>query len=265
MSIYAIDDLRSAFRNLGGWSYLAAKRIQLENRRTLIGTTWVVLSFGIVATGIGALMSQLQNRPMDEHVTYVVFSFAIWNFIQNSVVAGCNVMVTAKPYLLQMRTARTVFPLSLTLRNLYLLGLNLLTAAVVAAVFGWRPGAEALWAIPALSLLVLLGFFASVFLGIVCARLRDLTRLVEAIMRFAFFFTPVIWVAGTRDAAASGLLSLLMTWNPLAYLISAMRDGMLGARPEAIDWYVMAGLTAAAAVCAFAALQFMGRRVTYWL
>jgi ABC-2 type transport system permease protein len=263
--MYAINDLRAAFGNLSGWSYLAAKRIQLENRRTRLGSLWIILSFGLTAAGIGLLMSQLQGRVISTHVPYVMFGFAAWNFIQTSITAGCSVMVTSKPYLLQMKTARSVFPLSLAVRNSYLLGLQTITAAAVSATLGWRPTLDVLWIFPAMALYVVLAFSVGLMLGLVCARLRDLARLIEAAMRLAFFFTPVIWIAGTRDAAASGFLHFLMTWNPLAYVLQTFRAGLLGTAPEALDWYVTGVLAGVSVLFAAAALQMMGRRVTYWL
>lgn len=265
MSLYAIEDVRAAFRNFGGWSYLAAKRIQFENRRTLLGTAWVVLSFALTAAGIGVLMAQLQARAVSEHVPYVMFGFAAWTFLLNSITGGCTVMVNAKPYLLQMQISRTVFPLSLTLRNLYLLMTHLLTAVIVSFLWGWRPSMDALWALPGLFLLTTIGFSAALFFGLVCSRVRDLTRLIEAVMRFAFFFTPIIWVSGTRDAESGGLLSFLMTWNPLTYLLEIIRDGMLGAAPDVLAWQVALAITVSAAVLSFVVLQLLGRRVTYWL
>jgi homopolymeric O-antigen transport system permease protein len=263
--MYAISDLRAALTNFGGWSYLAAKRIQLENRRTLLGSFWIILSFALTAAGIGFLMSQLQGRAISTHVPYVMFGFAAWNFIQTSVTAGCNVMVTSKPYLLQMKTARSVFPLSLTVRNSYFLLLHSITAAVISAALGWRPSLDVFWVLPAIALYMILGFSVGLTFGLVCSRLRDLGRLIEATMRLAFFFTPVIWIIGTRDAGASGFLNFLITWNPLSYVLQTFRNGLLGIPPSALDWGVTSALAGVSILLAAAALQTMGRRVTYWL
>lgn len=266
MSMYAINDLRAAFGNLSGWSYLAAKRIQLENRRTWIGTAWVVLAFGLTSAGIGVIMAQLQGLSFMVHVPYVMFGFAAWNFIQNSVIAGCNVMVNAKPYLLQMKTARSVFPLSLTLRNLYLLILHALTAFTVSAVIGWRPTFDGFWALGAIVLYLPFGFAVGLMLGLVCARFRDIARLVESVMRLAFFFTPVIWVFGTRNSDDSeGVLAFLMKWNPFTYMLQTFRSGLIGEAPRLLDWAVTAGAASISAIIAVIALQALGRRVTYWL
>ena len=265
MSMYAFEDLREAFSNLRGWSYLAVKRIQLEHRRTWIGSAWIVLAFAITSAGIGALLAQLQGRPMTEHVPYVMFGFAAWNFISASITGGCAVMVNAKPFLLQMPTPRSVFVLSATLRNLYLLLIQLFTAACVSLLFGWRPDISNLWVVPAVLIYILAAFGTVTFLGLVCARARDLGQLVESVMRLSFFFTPIIWAPGARLAGDGGLISFMMTWNPFTYVLLAFRDGLLGQSPDPLNWAIMLALTAVLLLVGLIALQTAGRRVTYWL
>lgn len=265
MSMYAAADLGRAFSNLRGWSYLASKQIQLEHRRTWIGSAWVIVTFALTSVGIGVLMSQLQGRPYVDHVPYVVFGFAAWNFISSTVTAGANVMVNAKPYLLQMPTPRSVFVLSLVLRNLYLLGLQVATAALVALGLGWRPEMSALVAIPAIMLYAYTAFWAALSLGLICARFRDLTRLIEAVMRLSFFFTPIIWRADSARGEAGGFMGLLVDWNPFSYVLRVLRDPLLGDGVAANDWIVLAALAALATAVGFAMLNAFGKRVTYWL
>lgn len=265
MSMYAIDDLGRAFSNLRGWSYLASKQLQLEHRRTWIGSTWIVLAFALTSLGIGILMSQLQGRAISEHVPYVMFGFAGWNFISAAVIGGCNIMVNSKPYLLQMPTPRSVFVLSMILRNFYLLILQLLTAASVAFALGWRPDLNVFWAAPAIVVYAFTGFWVALLLGMICARFRDLSRLIESVMRLAFFFTPIIWQADSGRGQAEGFMGFLMTWNPFTYVLLAFRDGLLGLEPQPVNWIVSGAIALTAGLAGFIALNALGRRVTYWL
>jgi ABC-2 type transport system permease protein len=98
--MYAIRDLIAASQNMRSWAYLALKRVQLENRGTLLGSFWVVLAFGATSTGIAVLIAQLPGQPLSRHVPHVMFGFAGWIFISNSILGGCNVLVQAKPDLL---------------------------------------------------------------------------------------------------------------------------------------------------------------------
>ena len=265
MSMYAIKDLSSAPSNLRGWSYLASKQLQLEHRRTWVGSAWIVLAFALTSAGIGALMAQLQGRPLTEHVPYVMFGFAAWNFISSAVTGGTNVMVNAKPYLLQMRVSRSVFVLSATLRNTYLLFIQLFTAAVVSTFFGWRPDPANLWVVPAIAIYILAAFGTMTVLGLICARIRDLARLIEAVMRMSFFFTPIIWTPGTREMGDGSIIRFMMDWNPFTHVLLAFRDPLLANRLDPINWGVLLALTVLLLLGALITLQTAGRRVTYWL
>lgn len=266
MSMYAVKDLTSALSNLRGWSYLASKQLQLEHRRTWIGSAWIVLAFALTSAGIGALMGQLQGRPLTEHIPYVMFGFAAWNFIASSITGGTGVMVNAKPYLLQMPVSRSVFVLSATLRNTYLLFIQLLTAAGVSAFFGWRPEISNLWAIPAIAVYILAAFGTMTLLGLICARMRDLARLIEAVMRLSFFFTPIIWTPGARQLeGGASLIGFLMDYNPFTHVLLALRDPLLGNRLDPVNWAVLLALTVLLLVSGLIALQTSGRRVAYWL
>jgi ABC-type polysaccharide/polyol phosphate export permease len=263
--MYAMADVGAALSNLRGWSYLASKQIQLEHRRTWIGSGWIVIAFALTSAGIGVLMAQLQGRPITQHVPYVMFGFAAWNFISSAVTGGCNVMVNAKPYLLQMRTPRSVFVLSMTLRNFYLLIIQLATATVVSLLLGWRPDLAAFWVLPAILVYAIAGFGTATFLGLVGARFRDISRLVEAVMRLTFFFTPIIWTADSGRGGAGGLIGFLMDWNPFTYVLETFRSGLLGEQPGLLNWAVTLGISGALLVAGLIALQVSGRRVTYWL
>lgn len=263
--MYAISDLGRAFSNLRGWSYLARKRMQLEHRRTWIGSAWIVLTFVLTSFGIGLLMSQLQARPFEDHVPYVMFGFAAFNFISAAVTGGANVMINSKPYLLQMPTPRSVFVLSMVLKNFYTLLLQFLGACVVSAALGWRPDIFVLWLLPAIAVYAFTAFWVAMTLGLLCARLRDLGRAIEAVMRLTFFFTPIIWHAESARGSSSGVVGFIMEWNPFAYVLLAFRDGLLGKAPDPVNWLVLLSISAFVTLIGFFALNVFGRRVTYWL
>jgi len=265
MSLYVLDDVGAALSNFRGWSYLARKQIELEHRRTWIGSAWIMLAFGMTSAGIGVLMSELQGLSFQTHVPYVLFGFVAWNFISTAVTGGCNTIINAKSYLLQMPTARSVFVMSAVLRNFYLMLIQLFTSLLIAAAFGWRPNMLALMVIPAMTLFFFAAFGSAMLLGLICARFRDLGRLIEAAMRLSFFFTPIIWTAESGRGTIGGLIGAIMTWNPFAYILRIFRDGLLGFTPDPIAWAVTAAISVVLLGGGVIALQLAGRRVTYWL
>jgi len=266
MAGFAVQDFVSALKNVQCWAFLATKQIQFEYRRSLAGSLWIVLAFALTAGGIGSIMAQLQGIPIVDHVPYVMFGFAAWNFILGMVQGGCGVFVNAKPYLLQMPIQRSVFVLSLTLRNLYLLVIHLGTSVVLAAILGWVPTLQALWVVPAIVVFIFAGIGTALVLGHLCARVPDLAQFIGAIMRLAFFFVPIIWIADVPGRGQiGGFVGILMRWNPFTHVLSTFRDGLLGYGPDLVSWIVLLSCAVGLLVLGAIILQLMGRRLTYWL
>ncbi|MCC5981547.1 MAG: ABC transporter permease [Oceanicaulis sp.] len=262
---FAWSDMAAAFPRLRIWAYLAFKQIQFEHRRSVLGSAWIVLSYAITAAGIGFLMSQLQGRPVEVHVPHVMFGLAIWNFISGATIAGADIMVTSRSYLLQMNLPRSLFVLSMLLRLSYLLGIQLVTAFVICLFFGWRPTLEIVWIFPAFAVYLAAGFGTALTLGMVAARFRDISTLVGSCMRLIFFFTPIIWAVGTARDQAEGFIGFLVRWNPFSYVLNTLRDGLVGLPPDPLNWTVTLAITALVLFTGILALDRMGRRVTYWL
>lgn len=268
--MYALKDLQATFHGFDRWGYIGLKRLQIEYRRAFIGSLWIVLGFAGTSLGIGYLLATLLNVPPSIHVPYVAFGLAIWNFISNAVTAGCGVFVVNRALLLQSPAPRGGFVLAMLSRMFALLVSNLLTAAGIAAAFGWRPTIAAIEAVPALLILLTTAYGVIMLLGLVCTRLPDLDELIASIMRLAFFLTPVIWTLDRRrlqlDTSENlGFLALVYTYNPFSYFLDLMRSPLLGEEQYLINWWVSGALCAGLLITAFFALQFFGKRVAFWV
>jgi ABC-2 type transport system permease protein len=272
--MYVIDDFAASTRTLQSWAYFGLKKLQLENRRTWLGSGWIFASFAFSAIGIGLLMSELQGLDFREHVRYVALGFASWNFIAASITTGCMVFLNNRGFLLQLKLPKTAFVHSLVLRNFVVMLAQILTAMAIAAAFGWRPSVTAFAALAALPLYILSGYGAAMFLGCMTTRIPDLSELISSFIRIAFFFTPVIWLAERRadrfiSAADTSeefsIMATLFTWNPFAHYIELIRAPILGEYPDMLSIWVASGCTVALVVLGIIALQVTGRRLTYWL
>ena len=229
----------------------------------MLGVVWVYLGFLFTAGGIGILFSELQGRPLNEHVPYVMFGMAIFQFLTGLVTGSCIVFTGSRHLLLQMPLQRSVLVIAMIFKRSYLLLAHLATATVVSLLLGWRPDLEALWALPALALYMVAGVGLGMLFGVATAWFRDLNELVGAVMRLAFFFTPVIWIPGSRDG--SRFISFVVDWNPLSHVLFIFRNGLLGLPPDPINWIVSGSLTLLVLVLGFVLLQVFGKRLAYWL
>jgi lipopolysaccharide transport system permease protein len=97
--------------------------------------------------------------------------------------------------------------------------------------------------------------------AILCARFRDLIQIVNSVLQVAIFLTPVLWKPELLPPEAQSLMIL----NPLAVLVTIVRDPLLG-RAVPIEFWAAALFIAVGGF--LIALPFIGRyrrRFIYWL
>ena len=78
----------------------------------------------------------------------------------------------------------------------------------------------------------------SLFLGMVCARFRDIPQIVTSLVQVAFFLTPVLWKAdmlGRNIWAAE--------YNPYFHFLEVVRQPLLGASASMQSWIFVAGMS----------------------
>ena len=265
--MYALQDFFGAARDLRAWSYLAAKQIQFDYRRNLLGSAWIVIGFAITSGGIGWLIAQLQGRDIAVHIPYVAFGFVAWNFILTSVTEGSNTLTRNRGLLLQAPMERSVFVFSLVLKKLFLLLIHLATAMALAAALGWRPTPTLFMLVPGLLVLTLTAVGTVTFLSVIGTVLRDVAELVSAGMRLTFFFTPIIWTVEARFANNSSPhgLELVARLNPFTYFVELIRAPALGTIPGMETWIVTIGIGLLSLLLGLVMLQWLGRRLVFWL
>ena len=84
--------------------------------------------------------------------------------------------------------------------------------------------------------------------GFVSTRFRDLQPLIASVIPLLFFLSPVLFKLKQAPE-----LTWVMLLNPLTYLITIIRDPILGVLPE---WYIYAGSIAIGAI-AYALLRLL--------
>ena len=146
------------------------------------------------------------------------------------------------------------------MRNAVIAAHNLPLILVVFVIFGINPGLTALLAIPGMMLFVLNGFAVVMFLGMLCARFRDIGPIVGTVTQLAFFVSPVLW--------KPELLHDRQVWlvlNPVYDVMEVVRGPLLGQSPSLLIWFAAIAITAI--VCAMSLaffVRFRGR-IAFWV
>ena len=235
--------------------------IRLRYRGSVLGPLWLTLSTGVMVGALGTLYSTLFRMDLHEYLPFLALSLVLWGFLSSLVSDACSCFQQAEGMIRSVRLPFSLHALRVIVRNVLVLGHNVVVIAVVYAVFDRWPGVHALLAVPALALWIVDGLACCLLLGAVCARFRDIPPIVGSVMQIAFFISPVIW----RPEMLQGAAAAWLPWNPFFTLLEVVRAPLLGVAPGWGVWASALGFSALLCGAAWIAFVRVRSRLAFWV
>ena len=154
----------------------------------------------------------------------------------------------------KIRFPKIIFPLSSMLSALFDLGVAGVVVIVALLLLGVRPDVHMFWVPVLLALLALFVFGLTALLAVANLFFRDVKYIVEVIVTFAIFFTPVFY-----EASMFGPWRRLLMLNPVAPILEGLRSAVVLGQTPPLGWvaYALAvgGACSLAAIYTFATLE----------
>ena len=253
-------DLREGFAS---WRLAwALARLDLRNRYrgSVIGPFWMTLSTVLMMMGLGLLYSRLLGLSLSDYLPHLTVSLVVWNILAGMVTDACTSMTSAEGVIRQLRIPFTVHALRSVFRNGLTAAHSLPLIPVVFIIFGHLPGPEALLALAGIGLLLADAFFASILLGMLCARFRDIAPIVANVMQLAFFLTPILW--------KPELLKELAVWlplNPFYAVLETIRGPLVEGGGHPLVWLAAVLYTLALGAVSLAFFVRFRGRLAFWV
>jgi ABC-type polysaccharide/polyol phosphate export permease len=220
------SDLLQTVKMLPLSLYFAWGDTRARYRRSVLGPLWLVLGTAVGVVGLGFLWSELLHVDKATFIPSLSIGLVVWQLLSGCILEASNIYIQNAKLIRNLRTPLLVFPVQLLLRQLINFGHNLLVVFVVLLIFPPPLSLTQLLLIPGLLIVVGNLFWISTLIGLLGARFRDLGPLVGSFMPLMFFLTPVIY--RPKQLAMSEFIAWL---NPLTYLVSLVRDPVLGVAP----------------------------------
>jgi len=202
---------------------LAWRDVRVRYKQSLMGLLWAILMPAIIV-GAGALVrfgvARLTNSAITvDDIASVMVRAVVWAFFIGAVRFGTNSLITNPSLVTKIAFPKEVFPIAAVISNAFDF---IVASAVVGAallVIGWRPSPLALWALPLLALLGLQVTGMVLILSALNLFYRDVKYLVEVLLTYAIFFTPVL-----VPASFAGEWRHIVMLNPVAPILEAISD-----------------------------------------
>ncbi len=256
----AIGDLRTGLIRWRLGAALARLDVRNRYRGSVLGPFWLTLSAAVMVTGLGFLYAVLFKMTLRDYLPWLAVSLMIWNTINQIVTESCTSLTSAEGIIRQLPLPYTVHALRCVMRNLVVAAHSLPLILVVFAVCGVMPGPEAFLAILGLGLITLNAFAAALFLGMICARFRDIAQIVASTLQFVFFVSPVIW-----KPQLLGDKAVWLPLNPIYVLMETVRGPLVEGGTSALIWAAALFYTVAFCGLAFAFFVRFRGRIAFWV
>lgn len=256
-----VDEMTAIVRYFHMWSLLGWYDIKQKYRRSMIGPFWITISTGIMIGSIGLMFSTIFKAPVKEFLPYFCVGQIMWLLMSTQLADACTTFVQYQSIVKQISVPLSVHVLRRLWHNIILFLHNFIIVIIVLIVSGIGFSWESLYVIPALILILILLFFISVILGIVCTRFRDITQIVTVFLQLIYFFTPIFWMRKTLAAKHAWVTD----FNPFFHMIELVRSPLLGNIPAVSHWIHLLIYIAIAAIITLYFLKRFRNRVAYWL
>jgi ABC-type polysaccharide/polyol phosphate export permease len=259
--LMALRDLRGSFQRIGlAWS-LAWHDVGSRYRGSILGPFWITLSMGLMVLGIGFLYAGLFRIAIETYLPYVALGVVFFGVLTGTITEGCETFVQASGMLSQTSLPMFTFVWRVMFRNLINLAHHLVIVVAVLAIFGhWRTTNLPV-AVLGILLMLANASWMSMLAGIASARFRDIPQIVQSVMQFAIFVTPVFWLPDMRLGAHRAVLEV----NPFYHLVTGVRAPLLGQTTPPHTYGVLVIMAVLGWLFTFALFARTRRRIVHYL
>jgi ABC-type polysaccharide/polyol phosphate export permease len=202
---------------------LTRRDIRVRYKQAVMGLVWAVL-MPVLIVAAGALvrvaMAFVGGRALvPQEVVGIAIKAVPWAFFVGALGFGINSLTGNSNLVTKIYFPREVLPLASTMAQMFDSSIGLGALLIVCLLVGVDFGMAAWWGIPLLAILV--AFTAGSALLVGCANLffRDVKYIVQVLLSFGIFFTPVFFEPQMFGSTGARVMML----NPLAPILEGLR------------------------------------------
>lgn len=242
------------------WVTLGWNDIQQRYRRSILGPFWLTASMAVMVIALGVLYSELFNTAIHDLLPFLCVGLLVWNMLSSFLTEAGTLFVGSESYIKQIKLPYSVYVYRSTWSKFVIFAHNFVIYFGVIWYFGIWPGPIALLAIPGLFIVCLNGAMASLFIGIVSARFRDIPQVISSVVMIVFFVTPIFWKPELLKSK-----NYITELNPFFHLIEVVRAPLLGNFPPLTSYLAVVLITCVNAALAGAMFVRFRSRIAYWV
>lgn len=216
--------------------YMLSRRdITIKYKQSIMGFLWAILmpvlitSAGVV---VKAAMAHISNRTLNiTDVLPVAVKAAPWAFFVASIRFATQSLTANFNLVTKIAFPKAVFPLSAVASQLFDFAIAAVVIGAILVFSPISPGLHLLWVPPLIALLIAQATGFALLLSSANLFFRDVKYLVEVVLTFAVFFTPVFY-----SVAMFGERGKLLLLNPVAPILEGLDAAIVRGQTPDLLW-----------------------------
>jgi ABC-type polysaccharide/polyol phosphate export permease len=232
--------MRGYFRSIWNcryfWLSLVKMDLRSRYRGSILGIGWSLIHPMAMTAILCGVFHTIFRQPLEQLAPSIFAGLTFWNFWSGAAAGGCNCFFQAESYIRQFPAPMAIYPLRTVLGYAFhfLIGL-LLVLVLTAGLKGAPPAGALLSLVPAVLVLLLLGWCTALLFGLATVRFRDARHLTEVGMQALFYLTPIMYPPDILNGKAR--LRALVHCNPLVPFLDILREPIIHGQPASLATY----------------------------
>jgi len=232
-----VDGLKELFDRRDLLYIVTWREIKIKYKQSVMGMAWAVLMPCIIVCAgliVRFAFARLSGNPLTlADLAFVAVKAAPWAFFVSALRFGANSLVANTNLVTKVYMPRLVFPIAAVFSQLF----DFVVAGVVITVFlvisGVGVSVHLIWVPVLIVLLVLLATAFAIMFSAATLFFRDVKYIVEVILTFAIFFTPVFY-----ESHLFGPWAPLLLVNPVSPLLEGLSTVVILHQSPPLFWFV---------------------------
>jgi len=218
----------------------ALMAMRADASRYMLGYIWWILEPLLFVAVFYLVFNVILDSRRADFLVFLMCGKLAFVWFSKSVAAASNSIVGGYGLVGQINIPKTLFPMAVIQESFYKQCPVFLLLFGVLLAFGYPITAAWLWLLP----LVLVNYLMIVACGLVGACLvcfvRDFSKLIPLGMTFLLFTSGIFW--DVRDISDPGKVELLLTLNPIAFILDAYRQVLMYQASPDVSHLMQVGL-----------------------
>ncbi len=223
-------------------TYAAKAQLKSEVSNSYLDWVWWILEpfFNMVIYTI--IFGYIFHASEENFPVFIFIGVCIWGFFSKMVNQSVRLIKNNKSIVTKVYIPKQILLLCAMCVNGFKMLVSFLVIIIMMIIFRIEVDWHLIYVVPGLLLLVILTYGICCFLLHYGVYVEDLQYIVEILLKMAMYFTGIFYSITKRVPAPYG--NILNSANPIAYIISTLRNGMLYKSETSLTvmvfWYAVA-------------------------